>query len=357
MALITSQLSRRVDGVPYLDNVSCRLERGGFYVVVGPTLSGKTSLLRALAGLDLPDTGAITLDGRDQRKVPVWKRSVSMVYQQFINYPHLSVFDNIAFPLRRRGMGAEEVDRKVRQAAQRVALMPLLDRMPAALSGGQQQRMALARSLAKDDDLLLLDEPLVNLDYKLREQLREEFLSLFAKQDRAIMVYATTEPNEALLFDAEVLVMHEGRLLQSGPAREVYARPANVEVARIFSDPPMNLMQGILHGDEIRIGHAMRLSRPRHFDSLPNGNYTFGIHPGDLAMHGGGIAMQVDLAEINGSETCLHASRDSVNLVLLLAGVHGYVPGDRVEIAIDGFRLFAFAADGKLAVAPSTNQG
>jgi glycerol transport system ATP-binding protein len=353
MALITSHLSRHVDGVPHLDDVSCKLQRGGFYVVVGPTLSGKTSLLRALAGLDVPDTGAIELDGRDQRKVPVWKRSVSMVYQQFINYPHLSVYDNIAFPLRRRGMGAEEVDRKVRQAAQRVALTSLLDRLPAALSGGQQQRMALARSLAKDDGLLLLDEPLVNLDYKLREQLREEFLNLFARQDRAIMVYATTEPNEALLFDTDVLVMHEGRLLQSGPARAVYARPADVDVARIFSDPPMNLMPGILQGGEIRIGHAARLPRPRHFAGLPDGNYTFGIRPGDLAVHTDGIAMQVDLAEINGSETYLHVRRDDVALVLHLAGVHNYLPGERVEIAVDGFRLFAFGVGGKLAVAPA----
>jgi glycerol transport system ATP-binding protein len=352
MSLITTQLTRRVDGVPYLDGVSCTLERGGFYVVVGQTLAGKTSLLRALAGLDVPDSGSITLDGRDQLAVPVWKRSVSMVYQQFINYPHLSVYDNIAFPLRRRGMADSEVDRKVRQVAQTVALTPLLERMPAALSGGQQQRMALARSLVKDDDLLLLDEPLVNLDYKLREQLREEFLSLFAEQSRAILVYATTEPNEALLFDANVLVMHQGRLLQSGPAQQVYARPANVDVARIFSDPPMNLVSGTLDADGIRIDHDMRVPRPRHFAHLQNGNYTFGIHPADLSLTAQGIGMRVDLAEINGSETYLHAHRGDASLVLHLAGVHAYSPGDHVETTINGAKLFAFAADGTLAAAP-----
>ena len=234
-----------------------------------------------------------------------------------------------------------------------VALAPLLERMPTALSGGQQQRMALARSLAKDDDLLLLDEPLVNLDYKLREQLRDEFLNLFAQRDHAIMVYATTEPNEALLFDANVLVMHQGRLLQSGPAQQVYANPANVDVARIFSDPPMNLMSGTLDAGEILINHAVRLPRPGHFNRLQNGNYTFGIHPCDLSLTSRGIGMRVDLAEINGSETYLHVSRDNADLVLHLAGVHGYNPGDHVETAINGSRLFAFAADGTLAAAPA----
>jgi len=353
MALTTSNLTRHVDGVPHLDGVSCSLKRGGFHVVVGQTLSGKTSLLRALAGLDATDVGSIALDGRDQRAVPVWKRNVSMVYQQFINYPHLRVYDNIAFPLRRRGMPAAQVDSKVRQAAQRVALTPLLERMPAELSGGQQQRMALARSLAKDDDLLLLDEPLVNLDYKLREQLREEFLNLFAQRDHAIMVYATTEPNEALLFDANVLVMHQGRLLQSGPAQQVYASPANVDVARIFSDPPMNLMDGRLEAEEILINHTVRLPRPHHFNGLGNGNYTFGVHPGDVSLTARGIGMRVDLAEINGSETYLHVSRDGAALVLHLAGVHGHQPGDHVETAISGPRLFAFSADGMLAAAPA----
>ena len=180
MSLIATGLTRRIEGVAHLDGVSCALERGGFYVVVGPTMSGKTSLLHALAGLNALDAGKITLDGADLATVPVWSRSVSMVYQQFINYPHLTVFENIAFPLRRRRVERAELERRVRTMAETVGLTPLLERLPGALSGGQQQRVALARSLVKGSDLLLLDEPLVNLDYKLREQLREEFLNISA---------------------------------------------------------------------------------------------------------------------------------------------------------------------------------
>ncbi|MDP2822461.1 MAG: ABC transporter ATP-binding protein [Sulfuritalea sp.] len=352
MSLIATDLMRRVDGVPHLDAVSCTLERGRFYVVAGPTLSGKTSLLHALAGLDVPDTGRMTLDGNDLATVPVWSRSVSMVYQQFINYPHLTVYENIAFPLRRRRMASAEIERKVREVAATVGLIPLLSRMPGALSGGQQQRVALARSLVKGSDLLLLDEPLVNLDYKLREQLREEFLNIFGAQSRSIVVYTTTDPIEALLFDADVLVMHEGRLLQVGTAQSVYARPASATVARIFSDPPMNLLPGCLGATELQLADDVRLARPGHLGNLAVAPYIFGFHPGDVRLAASGIGAQVELAEISGSETFLHLRRETMCLVAHLSGVYTYAPGENVEVSIDGAKLFAFTPDGTLAAAP-----
>ncbi len=354
MSLVATELTRRSDGVAHLDGVSCALERGRFYVVVGPTLSGKTSLLHALAGLNVPDTGTVTLDGADLAAVPVWSRSVSMVYQQFINYPHLSVYENIAFPLRRRRLAQAEIERRVRAIAETVGLTPLLARLPGALSGGQQQRVALARSLVKGSDLLLLDEPLVNLDYKLREQLREEFLNIFSAQSRSILVYTTADPNEALLFDAEVLVMHEGRLLQVGAAQGVYARPATTTVARIFSDPPMNLLPGSLDGAGLRLANDVLLPRPRHLESLPPGPYVFGIHPGDVALAASGIASEVELAEISGSETFLHVRHADMRLVAHLAGVHAYALGESVQMAVEGAKLFAFAPAGALAAAPAS---
>ncbi len=354
MSLVSTELTRRIDGIAHLDHVSCTLERGRFYVVVGPTLSGKTSLLHTFAGLDAPDTGRITLDGTDLATVPVWSRSVSMVYQQFINYPHLSVFENIAFPLRRRRLAQAEIERRVRAIAETVGLTSWLARLPGALSGGQQQRVALARSLVKGSDLLLLDEPLVNLDYKLREQLREEFLNIFAAQGRSIVVYTTADPNEALLFDAEVLVMHEGRLLQVGSAQDVYARPATTTVARIFSDPPMNLLPGSLIDGGLQLADQVRLPRPPHFNSLAPGPYVFGIHPGDLALDASGIAAEVELAEISGSETYLHARHAHMRLVAHLSGVHGHALGELVRVGLDGAKLFAFTPDGTLAAAPSS---
>jgi len=354
MSLVSTELTRSVDGVAHLDGISCVLERGRFYVIVGPTLSGKTSLLHAFAGLDAPDTGRITLDGADLAAVPVWSRSVSMVYQQFINYPHLSVYENIAFPLRRRRLAQAELDSRVRAIAETVGLTSLLARLPGALSGGQQQRVALARSLVKGSDLLLLDEPLVNLDYKLREQLREEFLNIFSAQNRSILVYTTADPNEALLFDAEVLVMHEGRLLQVGSAQSVYARPATTAVARIFSDPPMNLVPGSIDAAGLRLANDVLLPRPRHLDALPPGPYVFGIHPGDVALAASGIASEVELAEISGSETFLHVRHADMRLVAHLSGVYAYALGENVEIVLEGAKLFAFGIDGGLAAAPES---
>src|SRR5690606_2811292 len=165
------EISRRVDGVWHANGVSLQLERGRLNVLLGPTLSGKTSLMRLMAGLDRPGAGAVLFDGKDVTGKPVASRNVAMFYQQFINYPGWSVFENIASPLRVKRMGKAAVASEVKRAAELLRLGPYLDRKPLELSGGQQQRVALARAIVKKADLVLLDEPLANLDYKLREEL------------------------------------------------------------------------------------------------------------------------------------------------------------------------------------------
>ncbi len=209
----------------HLENVSMRLERGSLNVLLGPTLSGKTTLMRLMAGLDRPTSGDIRMDGKSVVGVPVQKRNVAMVYQQFINYPSLTVYENIASPMRVAGMPRREIDARVRQAASLLKLEPYLDRLPLTLSGGQQQRTAIARALVKRASLVLLDEPLANLDYKLREELRAELPRIFAESG-AIFVYATTEPAEALLLGGHAATLYEGRLTQFGPTIEVYNHPA-----------------------------------------------------------------------------------------------------------------------------------
>ena len=219
-----SAMSLRLDGHPPgraatrsgSTTVTLDLVPGQLYVLLGPTLAGKTSLMRLMAGLDRPTSGRVLVDGVDVTGLSVRKRSVAMVYQQFINYPTLTVYDNIASPLRLQGIATAEIDRQVRDTARMLHIDHLLDRLPAELSGGQQQRLAIARALVKEAQLLLLDEPLVNLDYKLREELRAELRDLFARQQTTV-VYATTEPLEALIMGGEVIVMDEGRVLQSGP--------------------------------------------------------------------------------------------------------------------------------------------
>ena len=212
----------------------------GINVLLGRTLAGKTTLMRLIAGLDQPTTGRVRVDGVDVTGVPVRERKLAMVYQQFINYPSFTVFDNIASPLKLEGLPRAEIEARVRQVAAKLHIDHLLERLPAALSGGQQQRTALARALVKNTNLILLDEPLVNLDYKLREEMRVELAALFA-DGRASVVYATTEPTEALLMGGHVAVLDSGRVIQHGRVGEVYRRPASTRVAAAFSDPPMNL--------------------------------------------------------------------------------------------------------------------
>jgi glycerol transport system ATP-binding protein len=183
-------------------------------VLLGATQAGKTSLMRLMAGLDTPTTGKVLVDGKDVTGMPVRERNVAMVYQQFINYPSLKVADNIASPLKLRGETG--IEARVKALADKLHIGMFLDRYPAELSGGQQQRVALARALAKNAPLMLLDEPLVNLDYKLREGLREELTQLFATGDSTV-IYATTEPGEALLLGGYTAVMDAGELLQYGP--------------------------------------------------------------------------------------------------------------------------------------------
>ena len=240
MQLTLEKLSKQVGPTPYLYPLDLTLVPGAVTVLLGATQSGKTTLMRLMAGLDKPSEGTVRVDGADVTGVPVRQRNVAMVYQQFINYPSMTVFDNIASPLKLRG--EKGIAHRVQELAAKLHIEPFLKRLPAELSGGQQQRVALARALAKNAPLMLLDEPLVNLDYKLREELRDELTQLFAAGDSTV-VYATTEPTEALLLGGYTAVMDAGELLQYGPTAEVFHKPKSIRVARAFSDPPMNLIE------------------------------------------------------------------------------------------------------------------
>src|SRR5437667_10125009 len=242
MSVTLEKVTRTVDGIPTIRDVSLTLERGTLSVLLGPTLSGKTSIMRLLAGLDKPTTGRVLVDGKDVTGVDVRQRSVAMVYQQFINYPSLTVYENIASPLRVQGKPRAEIEIRVQEAAKLLRLEPYLSRTPLQLSGGQQQRTAIARALVKRADLVLPDEPLANLDYQLREELRSEMPRIF-EASGAIFVYATTEPSDALLLGGQAICMSAGEALQTGGSREVYDRPQTMRAAQVFSDPPLNTVE------------------------------------------------------------------------------------------------------------------
>ena len=210
MPLELKNVTKRVGAEVHIHETNLVIEEGTFNILLGSTLAGKTTLMRLMAGIQAPTSGSILNDGKDVTGVPVQKRNVSMVYQQFINYSNFTVYENIASPLRVAGLEKTEIDKRVRSAADLLRLTPMLERKPMELSGGQQQRTAIARAIVKDSDLILLDEPLANLDYKLREEMRDELPKLFLGRKRMV-VYATTEPMEALLFGGNTATLYEGQ--------------------------------------------------------------------------------------------------------------------------------------------------
>ncbi len=356
MTLRLEGVSKYVHGEMHIDHVDMTCEPGQATVLLGLTQAGKTTLMRLMAGLDRPSSGRILVDDRDVTRIPVRKRNVAMVYQQFINYPSLSVYDNIASPLKLARIPKREIERRVRAEAERMQIDHLLDRLPAELSGGQQQRTAMARALVRDAELLLLDEPLINLDYKLREQLREDLQQIFRERD-TIIVYATTEPLEALTLGGTTAVMHEGRLVQHGPTADVYHQPASVEVSQVFSDPPMNLFAGELDNGELSLGAEARFTSPPQLRDLPPGHYRFGVRPGQIHLEDPeqtrmALTGEVEVAEIAGSETYIHIRHGDASWVVQVEGVHAFGLGDPITVHIDPGRLFAFDSAGQLAAAP-----
>ncbi len=356
MGLILENVDKIVGREIYLKDINLSLESGSRNVILGHTLAGKTTMLRVMAGLDRPTRGRILVDDQDVTGVTVRKRSLAMVYQQFINYPSLTVYDNIASPLKIAGLKKEETDRRVRAAAAMLHIENLLDRMPAELSGGQQQRTAIARALVKESQLLFLDEPLVNLDYKLREELRVELQQIFEARE-AIVIYTTTEPAEALMIGGNIIVMDEGRILQTGPTPDVYRRPATTKVARIFSDPPINFIKGRVQDGQVILGSAIRWPLGDHMAQLPPGEYEFGVRcnhlflkpssPGDLQ-----IKAVVELCEINGSETFVHIEYESTRLVVQDDGVQPKKIGREITVHVNPCHFFVYDTDGNLAAAP-----
>lgn len=361
MTLVLESVEKRVAGELHIAPLSLALQQGAVNVLLGPTGAGKTSLMRLMAGLDRPTAGRVLVNGRDMTGLGVRRRDVAMVYQQFVNYPSLSVYDNIASPLRMAGkLDRAEIDRRVRATAQMMRIDPLLERLPAQLSGGQQQRTAIARALIKGADLLLLDEPLVNLDYKLREELRAEMREIFARRT-ATVVYATTEPAEALMLGGNTAVLDAGRLLQFGPTIEVYRRPERLRVGEIFSDPPMNLMPADFADGVARLSADVAFAAPEHMNRLEAGRYRIGVRANHIFLDAAAageaavtlaVPATVELSEISGSETFVHARHNGLTLVVQRGGVHAYELGQAVMLYIDPRRLYVFDGDGSLAAAP-----
>ena len=353
MALELQAVSRTAKGQEILHPITLTLEKGTMNVLLGPTLAGKTSLMRLMAGLDAPTSGRLIWNGQDVTGMRVQDRKVAMVYQQFINYPAMSVFDNIASPLRLMGKSKAEIDRAVNETADMLRLGAMLARKPLELSGGQQQRCALARALVKGAGLVLLDEPLANLDYKLREELRIEIPRIF-EASGAIFVYATTEPEEALLLGGNTATLWEGRVTQFGSTPSVYRLPADAQTARVFSDPPMNFVPCRKDGQRLTFADVAHAPAAARLSGLANGTYTAGFRANHVTLNrhsGDAVEFRCTVAatEITGSETFVHLNHGTDRWVGLIHGVHSLTAGAPVSIYLDPAHVYLFDTAGRLA--------
>jgi len=348
--LALKDVVRRVGADTHIHSTHLELRPGGFNTLLGTTLSGKTTLMQLMAGLIPPTSGRVLFGGRDVTGLPVQRRNVAMVFQQFINYPNFSVYENIASPLRVARLPDAKVHARVGHIAELLQLTPFLERRPAELSGGQQQRTALARALVKDAELVLLDEPLANLDFKLRESLREELPRLFAGRE-CVVVYATTEPAEALLLGGHTATLHEGRVTQFGPSGAVYREPADLTTARVYSDPPINTTQVTKGGGRIRISEKVSWPAAGALGALADGSYTLGlrphhVRPGANGHDGVPVDCRVLISEISGSESVVHFDLDGLTWVSLSQGVHGFRIGETARFTLDVAQGYYFAPDG-----------
>jgi glycerol transport system ATP-binding protein len=296
---------------------------GAITVVLGRNRSGKTRLCRLIAGLETPARGAIELDGADITVLSPGRRSVALVYQAFVNYPNLTVFDNIASPLRAARVAERDVRERVEAIARRLQLAALLERRPAALSGGQQQRVAIGRALAKSARVLLLDEPLVNLDYKLREALELELREILHAED-LVVIYTTSDPRDAFNLGDRLVLLDDHRFLQAGTPIDLYEHPVSPAAANLMSDPGVNVCR--------RAG-ARWIVRPEHLSLRP---------PSGPAVS---FSLRVLSVETNGSETYLHGTMEGERWVAKLNGLHAPSVGDMVMLHLPQNALLEFAAE------------
>jgi len=363
MALEFRNVVKRVNAETHIHETNFSLKSGMFNILLGTTLSGKTSLIQLMAGLTKPTSGEIWLDGKNITNMSVQKRNISMVHQQFINYPNFSIFDNIASPLKVAGLARDEIRTRVSKVADLLQLTPMLDRRPSELSGGQQQRTALARALVKDSSIVLLDEPLANLDYKLREELRDELPKLFEHRD-TIIVYATSEPEEALLLGGQTATLHEGRITQFGLTPTVYRDPDNLRTAKVFSDPPINSAPVIKRNGYFFLNEVSNWPAPETQQALPDGEYIMAIRPHQIVPidmsepeHAVRVSGKVLVTEISGSESVVRFDLDGQTWISQSAGIHATPVGSEAAFFIDVSKCLYFNTDGRRAGAAVHGKG
>jgi len=349
LALKLEGVSKAYGQVRALDKISFSVPEGRFFVLFGPSSVGKTTTLRTIAGLVTPDSGNVEIFGKPVTTAPIAGRGVSMVFQSFALYPHLTVFENLAYPLREENVAREEIAKRVNETAAVLKLTHRLERKPNTLSGGEQQRVALGRSLIRRPRILLLDEPLTNLDAKLRHDMRAELKRLH-RQFGLTIIYATPDELEALSMGEQIAVMRNGSVVQLGSPDDLYDSPADSYVAGKIGSPHMNMVNVLVAKDGKSLETPFgTMAPPRPMKQAAGEKMLLGIRPSDIVMAGkgkGALATKIHLLEPLGDVTIVSVETSGETLRVLLpeSKATGMRPGDAMHITFDPSKIHVFRA-------------
>ncbi|MDH7485704.1 MAG: ABC transporter ATP-binding protein [Anaerolineae bacterium] len=340
-------ITKRFKTVTALKNVSFDIKDGEFFVLLGPTGAGKTTTLRVIAGLEKPDGGSVLFDGQPVDHLTPSDRDVAFVFEQYSLYPSMSVYDNLAFPLRSplRNLSKDEIDRRVRETARKLRIEHLIERTTAHLSGGEMQRVSLGRALVREPRLFLMDEPLSNLDAKLREALRVELKHL-QKAQGSTTLFVTHDQIEALTMGDRIAVLNKGSIVQIGTPEDIYDRPATTFVAQLVGTPRINLHEATREDDTLHVvDSTIHLPMPGK-EALPS-SFLLGVRPEDVQIHSeGDFPGEIVLTEPLGVETILHIKAGEKTMLSLVPGMTTLRIGDQVRFNIIRQRLHYFRLDG-----------
>ena len=334
-------LTKRWGDVPAVDEVSFTVPEGSLTVLLGPSGCGKSTILRLIAGLEATTSGAIAIGGKDVTHMDPAERGVSMVFQSYALFPHLTVRENILFGLKVRGIAKDDRRARLEKAARMVGLADLLNRKPSQLSGGQRQRVALARSIVSRRPVCLMDEPLSNLDAKLRAEMRDEIRSLQQKL-RLTMVYVTHDQVEAMTMADQVVLLQQGHVEQIGQPHTLYENPRTIFAAQFLGSPPMNLLKIDVIGDRGALAAAGGGNLP---SGCPSQGFI-GVRPEDVLVGPQGLPVRVAAVDYLGSETVVRMAYDGQPLFARINGRRDYAPGEALHISWPEKAVHCFGPDG-----------
>jgi len=340
-----NEIHKSFGSTKVVHGISLKINDGEFMVLVGPSGCGKSTLLRMLAGLEDITAGSIAIDDRVVNELESKDRDIAMVFQSYALYPHMTVQENMGFSLRLRNENKNVIEERVGKAATILNLVPYLERYPRELSGGQRQRVAMGRAIVRDPKVFLFDEPLSNLDAKLRVAMRAEIKALHQRL-KTTTVYVTHDQVEAMTMADRIAVMNEGRIEQLGAPLELYDRPANLFVAQFIGSPAMNVFEGILRDGAVEALGA-RWPAPEN-KGIPGQPVRYGIRPEHLQLGGDGVPAEVVVVEPMGHETELLVKINDIDLIVVMHGRFAHAPGERIFLAPQAANAHLFdAASGR----------